>query len=328
MIGAAPWTAQAAGAGFWSATRPALGTTAQVVSDSRWSAAVLELVDGVLAGMDQVASRFRADSELSRVNSDPRPEVEISPALAALLRPALMWARLTHGLLDPTVGDALVRSGYADDFGEMDKDQPDPVEQERSVPGWRLLTLHGSTLCRPPGTGIDLGATAKAQAADQAADLLGQQFSDGFLVSLGGDLAIAGTGPSGGWVVRVTDDHRSGPEDPGQTVALTAGGLATSSVTVRRWRRGGQNMHHLVDPRTGLPADGPWRTVSVAAPSCLQANALATAAVVAGAGATSILEGTGASARMVTTDGRAVHLGGWPVVGEELEPMVRSGAAA
>lgn len=316
------------GEGLWSASRRALGTTAQVVSDSHISAADLELVDRVLAAADQLASRFRADSEISLLNSDPRRELEVSPHLAALLRSALGWARLTHGLLDPTVGAALVDAGYAHDFDAMEKEQDGPVPERAAIPGWRLIDLDGTRLSRPPGVHLDLGATAKAEAADRAAGLLGRQRRGGFLVSLGGDLATAGSCPRGGWIVRVADDHRSGPGDPGQTVTLTAGGLATSSVTVRRWRRQGREMHHLIDPRTGLPASGPWRTVSVAAATCLQANALATAAVVSGPGARPLLDGAGVSARLVTGAGRALHLGGWTPVGEELEPLLMPGTAA
>lgn len=328
MTESARWRPRRVGRGLWSASRLALGTTAQVVSDSRISAAELALVDQVLSAADQLASRFRPDSEISVLNSDPRREVEVSPHLAALLRSALGWARLTRGLLDPTVGAALVDAGYARDFDAMEKDQDGPVPERAAIPGWRLIDLKGRRLSRPPGVHLDLGATAKAEAADRAAGLLGSHRRGGFLVSLGGDLATAGPCPSGGWVIRVADDHRAGPGDPGQNLALTAGGLATSSVTVRRWRRQGREMHHLIDPRTGLPVSGPWRTVSVAAATCLQANALATAAVVAGDGARPLLDGAGVSARLVTAAGRVLHLGAWTSVGEELKPLLMPGTAA
>jgi len=113
----------------------------------------------------------------------------------------------------------------------------------------------------------------------------------------------------------VTDDHRAGPDDPsssGQTVRIRAGGLATSTVTVRRWRRGATTVHHIVDPRTGRPAEEVWRTVSVAAASCLAANTASTAAIILGDAAPSWLEGRTLPARLVRTDGRAVRAAGWP----------------
>src|SRR5262249_42741486 len=132
----------------------------------------------------------------------------------------------------------------------------------------------------------------------------------GILVSLGGDMTVAGRPPVGGWPVLVADEHRqtrearnfgSGSRGSGQggrasiarpadeaapgvaqQVRLSRGGLATSSVTCRRWLRGDAALHHIIDPRTGLPASGPWRTVSIVAASCAEANAASTAAIVAG----------------------------------------------
>jgi thiamine biosynthesis lipoprotein len=132
------------------------------------------------------------------------------------------------------------------------------------------------------------------------------------LVSLGGDVAVAGA-PAGGWPVLVTDDHR-GADRTGQTVGVADGGLATSSTTVRRWRAGELALHHIVDPARGTPAVEHWRTVSVAAASCVRANAAATAAIVLGAAAPGWLEGLGLAARLVRPDGRIVTTPGWPVV--------------
>lgn len=124
-----------------------------------------------------------------------------------------------------------------------------------------------------------------------------------------------------GWVVRVTDDHQAGPKAAGQNVGLADRGLATSSVVVRRWRCGTAEMHHIIDPMTGRPADGPWRTVTVAAESCLKANALATAALVSGGAAAGLLESWGVAARLVDRDGGVTHLGQWTAVGEEAGPQ-------
>lgn len=159
---------------------------------------------------------------------------------------------------------------------------------------------------------LDLGATAKALCADRAAAAAARATGAGVLVSLGGDIAIAGGAPAGGWTIHVTDDHRSGPEAPGQTIAIAGGGLATSSTTTRRWRHDGRLMHHILDPWTGSPATGPYRTVSVAAADCVRANTASTAAIVLGDGAPAWLTERALPARLVAHDGAVTVLGGWP----------------
>jgi FAD:protein FMN transferase len=164
----------------------------------------------------------------------------------------------------------------------------------------------------PRGVTLDLGATAKALAADRAAARAASAAGCGVLVGFGGDLAVAGPAPAGGWRVRVTDDHLAGPEAPGQVVAITDGGLATSSLAVRRWRRGGRWLHHIMDPATGAPAGAYWRTVSVAAGSCLDANAATTAAMVKGRTAADWLSRSALPARLVRLDGSLLTVAGWP----------------
>jgi thiamine biosynthesis lipoprotein len=132
------------------------------------------------------------------------------------------------------------------------------------------------------------------------------------LVNLGGDIAVAGPGPAGGWPILVTDDHRSDATAEGQRIALSTGGLATSSTTVRRWQAGGAEVHHIVEPRTGVPAGKVWRTVSVAARNCVDANVASTSAIVRGEGAIAWLERAGLPARLVRPDGTIVTTGGWP----------------
>jgi thiamine biosynthesis lipoprotein len=137
------------------------------------------------------------------------------------------------------------------------------------------------------------------------------------LVGLCGDIAVAGAAPPGGWGIRVTDDHRRGG-DPGQTVAIETGGLATSSVAVRRAGNGQDSLSHLIDPGSGLPLDGPWRTVSVTAASCVDANIASTAAIVLGDEAIDWLEANKLPARLVSIDGRVSYVAGWPQDGDEL----------
>jgi len=123
---------------------------------------------------------------------------------------------------------------------------------------------------------------------------------------------VAGPPPARGWAVRITDDHAAGPDADGQTVLVQSGGLATSSTTVRRWARGGEDVHHVIDPRTGRPAAEVWRTVSVAAASCVDANIASTAAVIRGEAAPAWLESLGLPARLVLPEGSVVRVGGWP----------------
>ena len=232
-------------------------------------------------------------------------------------------------MTDPTVGAALIALGYDRDFAAIGAGTPPPSAGPGPVPGWRSVTLDGTALRLPAGIVLDLGATAKGLGSDRAAAAAGRACRQGgVLVSLGGDIAVAGLPPRGGWPVAVADscdpgggplaDTAGGPAgDPGggpagQIVRLAAAGLATSSVTCRQWQQGGQPVHRIIDPRTGFPAHGPWRTASVAAASCAEANAAATAAIVAGTDAETFLAGTGLPARLVGHHGIVRLLGGWP----------------
>src|SRR5439155_2155330 len=162
----------------------------------------------------------------------------------------------------------------------------------------------------PAGVELDLGATAKALACDRAATAAAA-VAGGVLVAVGGDVAVAGATPAGGWPVRIADDHAAPLDVPGPTVALGGGGLATSSTTVRRWRSGAVELHHLVDPRTGRPAESPWRTVSVAARTCVDANVASTASFLL-EDAPGWLESRRLPARLVSIGGESTVVAGWP----------------
>lgn len=191
---------------------------------------------------------------------------------------------------------------------------PPPALTARLRSGYTTVELDPlrATVRVPRGIALDLGATAKAWAADRGARAVHEAARCGVLVSLGGDLATAGPAPAGGWRIHVTDDHRSGPDAPGQTVSIVSGGLATSSTAVRRWRRGAATAHHIIDPCTGAPVQGPWRTVSVAAADCTDANIASTAALVRGARAPGWLRQIGLPARLVAHDGEVLTVGDWP----------------
>ncbi len=346
------------------------GTTADL-----WAAEAL--VAEQLDAIDRACSRFREDSELSRVNATAGgPPQAVSGLFVGALEVALRAAELTDGDVDPTVGAALVLAGYDRDWELMQAGpearatraappsapgryqagssaaratagappsasgpgvasgtpshvrggvsrphphlRPLPTLRAEIRSGWRTVELdpRRGTVRIARGIALDLGATAKAWAADQAAQAVHAACGCGVLVGLGGDIASAGPAPAGGWLVHVTDDHRSGPHAPGQTVAIAGGGLATSSTAVRRWRQRGVQAHHIIDPARGAPARGPWRTVSVAAADCVDANIATTAALVRGAAAPGWLDRQGLPARLVAYDGLVVHLGGWPLGGE------------
>jgi thiamine biosynthesis lipoprotein len=289
----------------------ALGTTARLqVTEPLALAPALAAVVAELAAIDAACSRFRDDSELSRLNHGEAGSTAVGPLLLEAITVALRAAALTDGSVDPTIGEAVVLAGYDRDFAALAPTTA-PLRAVR-VPGWRAVTVdpRGGRVRLPAGVRLDLGATAKALAADRAAAAATRAAGGaGVLVSLGGDIAIGGPAPADGWVVRVAEDHRAGPETPGQTITLRSGGLATSSTTVRRWGRGA---HHIIDPATGLPAETRWRTVSVAAGSCVDANIASTAAIVRGASAASWLAAQSMPARLVGRDGAVLEVAGWP----------------
>jgi FAD:protein FMN transferase len=266
--------------------------------------------------IDETCSRFRDDSELTRLNRSAGTAFPSSPLLLQALAVALDAAARTDGDVDPTVGRSMGALGWDSDFAVVVA-RRGAAPRMRVVPaaGWRRVRLDRArgTARIPAGVEIDLGATAKALAADRCARRVHAATGTSVLVNLGGDIALAGPAPAGGgWPIRVTDDHRGDASADGQTIALAAGGLATSSTTVRRWRVGGVELHHIVDPRSGVPADEVWRTVSVVARTCVEANTASTAAIVRGASASAWLERAGLPARLVRRDGTTAYTCGWP----------------
>lgn len=289
---------------------PAIGTTASIVVTEE--AALVPGRDELarrLALLDATCSRFRPDSELSRANKGAGRPIELSPLLAELVALALAAARATGGVVDPTLGRALRAVGYDRRFAlvrgrdRWTVTKPDPGR-------WADIRLDGRTLLAPHGVELDLGSTAKAWAADDAAREVARATGAGVLVSLGGDVAVAGAAPEGGWPVRVTDDHTA-PTQADPVVAIADGGLATSSTTVRRWRTSDGEAHHLLDPATGRPVAGRWRTATVAASTCVGANVAATAAIVLSEHAQAWLDGRQLPARLVGRDGRVTTTAAW-----------------
>ena len=301
----------------------ALGSTAVVgVTDPPALVSARAAVERVLGEIDLACSRFRGDSELAAVNAAAGEAVRVSALMLDAVEAAVRAAALTEGDVDPTVGAAVIALGYDRDFALLGADSPAPRVRATTVPGWRTVGVNRSagTVRVARGVKLDLGATAKALAADRAAASAADAAGCGVLVSLGGDMALGGAPPDGGWRIRVTDDHRSDQSAPGQSITLTGGGLATSSTTTRRWRTASGPAHHLVDPATGLSVRGVWRTVSVTGASCLDANIASTAAIIRGERAAAWLESLGLPSRLVTAGGHVRHLAGWPSEGDDLAP--------
>ena len=279
-----------------------------VVTNPSSLAAARQEVDARLDAVDAAASRFRPDSEVNGLARSNGQAVEVSETLAELLDAALTAAAQTDGDVDPTVGAAMAALGYDADVASLTN--PRPVAVSLLTPArWSMVTLTGRVVTVPPGVVLDLGSTAKAVAADQCAQRVHDTTGSGVLINLGGDIATAGPAPDAGWQVLVRDTD----DDPACSIALPPGGaLATSSTVRRRWRRGDELFHHILDPRTGRSAEPVWRTVSVAAHSCYAANVLATAAVVRGWAALDWLRTVGMPARLVDRDYTVHTVGGWP----------------
>ena len=294
----------------------ALGTSVHVLAtDAGELVTATTAVSEVLDDVDMAYSRFRDDSELSRLNASPGRPVRVSPLLATAIDAAQRAARLTDGAVDPTIGHAIRVAGYDDDFSRV-ADQGRPVNLRAwRVPGWQAIRFdrRSRTVLVPVGMELDLGSTGKALAADLAARAaLAAAGAGGVLVGLGGDIATAGTPPSGGWRIHIAEDSRVAPDADGEVICVPAGGVATSSTTVRRWTRGTAVLHHIIDPQTSLPATGPFRTVTVVAATCVDANIASTAAIVRGEAAIDWLLSWRLPARLVENDGTIHYIGRWP----------------
>lgn len=263
---------------------------------------------------DDSCNRFRVDSELSWVNERSGETLAISATLERAIAGALLASDATGGLCDPTVLPAVLALGYDVDYDALlERDNTSLAAPVKPLGASAVeLNRKSHTLTLAKGCQLDLGASAKALVADLIADDVA--FTGGVIVEMGGDVAVRGRGPEGPWAIGVSDSLRvTGAE---ARVAIEYGGVATSSTTTRTWHAGGQLVNHIVDPRTGSFAVGPYATATVSARSCLLANAFATAALLWGEDATYHVAQAGWSARLVRGDGTIDFVGGWPL--EEL----------
>lgn len=299
-----------------------------------------------LAQLDRAASRFRPDSLVSLLGKQAQQgpvDASIDRLLTDYLQASLRVARLTEGLVDPSVGAALIQRGYDRDMEQVRQRNGDLLADPApaQLPGWQQIELdvQASRLRLPQGLVIDVGASAKAHAADTIAAQLQQYFPGGFLLDLGGDIAVSGEAPAPGWRIGITDPYAlqqnsglaqgkarfSAPTV--QTVVSTGQAIATSSTQLRTWSSATAAHHHILDPRTGQSAQPVWLQVSVAAANALEANAASTAAIILGHEAPQWLQQRGIAALLAGADGRLHVSGSWPQTDLRADrEVVRTGA--
>lgn len=250
--------------------------------------AALAEVPGWFAAWERALSRFRSDSELVALNhqagAGPMP---VSATLWAVIGSSLEAARLSGGLVTPTLLDALERAGYDRDFAALERETAAAAPgsaRPTSVNDWRLVQLDAArrTVALPRGLRLDLGGFAKGWAADTTVRRL--EAVGPALVDVGGDIAVSGPQLDGSpWPIAVADPFA--PDEPLDLLMIRAGGVATSGRDYRRWRRGGVEAHHIIDPRSGEPAATDVIAATVVAPSVQEAEAAAKTILILGSDA-------------------------------------------
>jgi thiamine biosynthesis lipoprotein len=259
-------------------------------------------------GWEETLSRFRPESELSRLNHSLTGDKEISPVLGAVIEAALQAALETGGLCHPLLLDAVVGAGYDRPFNPAATEERPQESAPPTVPDWRAIRLDRSRrrVRIPAGGRLDLGGIAKGWAADTGAARLGGGGSA--LVDAGGDISVSGPRRDGSpWPVGVTNPFI--PEEPLCTIALAEGGVATSGRDYRRWIRQGRPSHHIIDPRTLRPAETDVLTATVIAPNTRRAESAAKAAVILGSerGIEWLDQNPDLAGMLVLQDGRIVY---------------------
>lgn len=296
-------------------TFQAMGTTVEMLVPSQSAMRALGGVRRLFAEWEETLSRFRPESELSRLNRAAGQTLRASPLLYSVVERALAQAAFTSGTFDPTLLRQIEQLGYDRTFAEIEHGTPAQRDLPEVTPGggWQGVRLDqgAMTIRLPEGVAIDLGGIAKGMAVDAAIDWLrGAGISFG-LVNAGGDMRVHGLPPGqDSWVVAV-----SGTE-PQALVPLRRGAMATSGTSRRRWLQGELERHHLLDPRSGCPSDAAIRTVTVVAGSCEEADVAAKIAFIRGVEAGSeYLAEHALSGLFVLADGMQRAFGRWPGTG-------------
>ncbi|WP_406690667.1 FAD:protein FMN transferase [Saccharopolyspora sp. ID03-671] len=264
----------------------------------------------LLGQLESLWSRFQPDSELCRLNSLQGRWVRVCAPTLWVVHAAVRAWEVTGGLFDPTVLPALKTAGYSGSFETL-RDGPLPEAPPVPAPGCADIEFKADRVYLPPGVQLDLGGIGKGYAADLLVNELLTAGAEGASVNLGGDVRMAGSPPSGvAWDSAVADE--ADPDTDLAWLALADGAVATSTRLRRRWQRQGRELHHLIDPRTGMPATSEVATVTVVAGDASWAEVLAKAALIAGMSAgTTLLESHGVAGVLVTGDGAAHPVGNW-----------------
>lgn len=294
----------------------AIGTTATVVVQDPAAAEPAErALAAELEALDAACSRFREDSELNMLHADAGRSVRVGSLLFEALEVAVRAAERTGGAVDPTIGNAIADLGYDADLDQVQARTAAPPKALGAVVGYMHVQLNSRTrtVRIPRGVRLDLGSTAKALGADRAAARIAGEVRGGVLVSLGGDVAVAGPPPAGGWAVGIARESSTPAGLVDQVVAITHGGLASSATSVRAWQVGDRQAHHIIDPRTGDSVAPYWDLVSATGTSCVEANVVTTASIVWGEQALDRLAGFDQSVRLVRFDGKVFCVNGWPL---------------
>jgi thiamine biosynthesis lipoprotein len=231
---------------------------------------------------EQALSRFRPDSELSRLNRSGGRPVRVSKTLWEVFHAAREAGLKTGGLVTPTVLDALLKAGYDRSFEMLSPEQAAyaetihaPLDPAAAI-GWDASTR---SLTLPVSVQIDFGGVAKGWAAHSAMERLARYGPA--LVDAGGDIAISGPRPAGdAWPIGINNPFESGVNF--DTLRLGRCGVATSGKDYHRWLRDGNLYHHIIDPRSGAPAATDILAVTVVAPTVLDAEAAAKAVFILG----------------------------------------------
>ncbi len=265
--------------GMRSVAFRAMGTTIVVLLPAARATAGAEIVRSLFEEWERTLSRFLPESELARLNARAGEPVAVSALLWTVLTTALAAADATGGLYDPTLLHQLVAIGYDRTFDAVSASQPAAGYQPRPGGHWRDVRLDRSrrVVTLPRGVALDFGGIAKSMAVDAALARLRDMDIQPALVNAGGDLAVLHLPPGyDAWPLAVPG------RDTSWTVPLRHGGMATSGIARRQWTQGGERRHHLLDPRTGLPADGGLWSVTVVAARCEQAEVAAKVAFILG----------------------------------------------
>lgn len=293
----------------------ALGTTCVLAGFSEFpSDRSIDIFYKYLVEFDEAASRFRSDSELNTVfDGSRRDDIKVSPLLFDAISAAMHGARISNGYVDPTVARSLVALGYDRDFSLISqKGSPETSMRVVLPQGYSRVRINSEqkTISVAEGVTFDLGATGKAFLADRIKTAIEAEVKESVLVNLGGDISASTSDNGRYWTINITDDCSLDPWASGLAIGICGGGITTSSTTARKWTAGGKEIHHIIDPFNGTPAETEFYAVTALAGSALDANIATTGTLAMGKSGTEWLTKLRLPAMARGADGD-FYFGGW-----------------